>query len=247
MTGGQDMDLTGWEHHPLDEALEILCHDTAPTVAPDLQPRLDAHWQAAQEKAAGRLFDGLVFTLTATTPPRLEGSFIRYKTLLAQTREPALYSRLGIRALSVCGVLECADGIVFGRRSEHATYQPGMWQLPPAGSVDASARRGSRIDAVSQILSELEEEVGLAARDVTATKPVCLVVHPATRYHDIGIGLRTGLSGAEVLARQKDAAHREYSELRIVARPDVAPFCHENSPQIVPTARILLKYLELMS
>jgi len=247
MTQNQDVALAGWEHHPLDGTLEIHCHDVPPAVAPDLLPRLEAHWQAAQEKAGGRLFDGLVFTLTATTPPRLEGAFIRYKALLAQTREPSLYPHLGIHALSVCGALECADGIVFGRRSEHATYQPGMWQLPPAGSVDTSARRNARIDPVAQILSELEEEVGLKAGDVTAAEPFCLVVHPDTRYHDIGIRLRTPLSGAEVQARQQGAIHREYSELRIVAKRDLPAFCHDNGRQIVPTAHILLQRLELTS
>ncbi|HWL80951.1 MAG TPA: hypothetical protein VNR89_08360 [Roseomonas sp.] len=247
MTNDRDEALTAWQHAPLDSTLEIHCHDVPPPVPPDLQPVLEAHWAAAQEKAGGRLFDGPVFTLTSVSPARLEGAFVRYKALLAQTREPALYARLGLRALSVCGVLECADGIVLGRRSETATYQPGMWQLPPAGSVDASARRGTLIDARAQILSELEEELGLSAAEVEAAIPFCLVVHPGTRYHDLGIRLSTSLRGEEILARQQKVSHREYLELRIVPRQDLPEFLSAALREVVPTTRILLRRLQLLT
>ncbi|MXP65964.1 hypothetical protein E0493_21690 [Roseomonas sp. M0104] len=246
MTDDRDDALAGWQHAPLDSTLEIHCHDAPPPVPPDLQPLLEAHWQAAQEKAGGRLFDGPVFTLTSVSPARLEGAFVRYKALVAQTREPALFARLGLRALSVCGVLECADGIVLGRRGGGATYQPGMWQLPPAGSVDASARQGTRIDARAQILSELEEEVGLSAAEVEAATPFCLVVHPGTHYHDLGIRLRTPLRGEQVLARQEKVTHREYLELRILPHQDLPGFLDGLAGQVVPTTRILLQRLQLL-
>ncbi|MDJ0391507.1 hypothetical protein QMO56_25725 [Roseomonas sp. E05] len=247
MTDNRDEALAGWQYAPLDSTLEIHCHDAPPPVPPDLQPVLEAHWQAAQEKAGGRLFDGPVFTLTAVSAARLEGAFVGYKALVAQTREPALYARLGLRALSVCGVLECADGVVLGRRGEAATYQPGMWQLPPAGSVDASARRGTRIDARAQILSELEEELGLAETEVEAATPFCLVVHPGTHYHDLGIRLRTALRGEEILARQEKVIHREYLELRIVPRQDLPDFLNATSQHVVPTTSILLRRLQLLA
>ena len=81
----------------------------------------------------------LYSALIAITPRLISGHLTEYRRVVAQMELPGLFAELGVRSFAVCGVLHCAGGVVVGRRHRAAIYQAGMWQLPPAGSVDAAA------------------------------------------------------------------------------------------------------------
>ena len=99
--------------------------------------------------------------LTTSTPEIISGHWSEFRRSLAQIIRPELYDRLRVRSLAVNGVISCAHGVLIGRRSSHAVYQAGQWQLPPAGSVDQSAENADgNIDFGGQLLQELREEFG---------------------------------------------------------------------------------------
>ena len=78
-------------------------------------------------------------------------------------------------------------------RHRAAVYQAGMWQLPPAGSVDADAvDEDGTVDVRRQLLAELREELGLLPEAVGAPQPLCIVEHPGSHVSDFGLGLITG-------------------------------------------------------
>ena len=114
---------------------------------PELPAALDREverlWQAASQRVAaggaGRMFNGRVFSADTITPHLVTGHLTEFRRVVAQMERPELFAELGVRSLAVCGVLRCAGGVVVGRRHRAAIYQAGMWQLPPAGSVDAGA------------------------------------------------------------------------------------------------------------
>ncbi len=216
---------------------------------PDLPVALDCEverlWQAACKRVAaggaGRLFNGRVFSIDSFAPDLVTGHLTEFRRIVAQMERPALFAELGVRPLAVCGVLRCADGVVMGRRHRGAVYQGGMWQLPPAGSVDAEAvGADGSVDLRQQLLSELREEVGLTADMVEEPQPLCIVEHPGSHVSDFGLGLVATLNAGAVLAAYQAGANGEYEQISVIAEAELPAFLAELGETLVPPAREFL-------
>jgi hypothetical protein len=211
-----------------------------------LEPAIEACWAAAQARAGGRLFDGQVFSVTEILPHRIGGHFVDYRLAVATYADPALAAALRIRPLAVCGVLQMPEGILFGRRQLGATYEAGLWQTPPAGSVDAGAVRDGRLDAAAQIRTELAEEIGLPWSRINTCRAFTVVVHAATGVHDLAFLLETEAGFAEVAALHAATGCTEYTELRAVTQAGLAGFIAAERDRMVPAAPFFLEALGLL-
>ena len=214
---------------------------------PPLSRRLDAiveqSWQAALD-ANPTLFNGRIFSADLLTPDLIRGHWSEYRRAVAQMNRPELAGQLGLRPLAVCGVLLCRHqgepAVLFGKRSHHTSYQQGLWQLPPAGSVDAKAAGpAGSVDIRGALLTELHEEVGLAADCARAILPLCAIEHPGTRVLDLGMAIETDLAAETVLAAHAASGDREYSDMRIVRLDQALAFA--TADDVVPSARWLLE------
>ncbi|MFC7477075.1 NUDIX hydrolase [Dankookia sp. GCM10030260] len=212
-----------------------------------LEPAIAAAWAAAQGRAGGRLFDGRVFSVSELAPDRIAGQLVAYRLVVAAYADPGLAAALRLRPLSVCGVLRMPDGILFGRRQRGATYEAGLWQTPPAGSVDAGAVVGNRVDVVGQLRAELAEEVGLDWGRITGCRAVTLVEHAATGVHDLAFLLDTPAGFAEVAARHAATGCGEYTELRAVPEAALAGFIAAAAGRMVPAAPLFLRAAGLLA
>jgi hypothetical protein len=202
-------------------------------------------WQAACHRVAaaggGRLFNGRVFSADSISPHLVIGHLTEFRRIVAQMEQPKLFAALGVRPLAVCGVLRCANGVVVGRRHHAAIYQAGMWQLPPAGSVDAgTVDAGGIVDLSRQLLSELREELGLCPHTVDEPRPLCIVEHPGSHVSDLGLALVTNLTAEEVLAAHRADGNAEYDMLLVVPEVRLAAFLVEAGEALVPSARAFL-------
>lgn len=144
-------------------------------------------------------------------------------------------------------MIRTRDGILFGRRTAAATYEAGLWQTPPAGSVDAGAVRGMQVDAEGQLRTELLEEVGLSGAAVRRCEPFGLVVHAGVGVHDLGYLIETDLGLAEIAALHRACGSPEYVELRAVPEAGLAAFLAAARPGLAATARPFLALLGLVS
>jgi hypothetical protein len=244
--------VDGFVVHELMPDMAIAVTGAMPALSPEIDATVERLWQAGIARVAaggaGRLFNGRVFSADSITPGLITGHLTEFRRVVAQMEDPAMFEVLGIRPLAVCGVLCCKDGIAVGRRPSGAVYQGGMWQLPPAGSVDAGAvREGNRIDLRGQILAELNEELGLPASSVTSVKPICLVEHPGSHVSDLGISLECPLSGEAVLAAHRTSGNDEYSPLLVIGRRELDRFVSQAGDLLVPPARVFLGRLGLLS
>ena len=240
----------------------FVVHDIAPDVAvrvtremPALPPAIDAMvevlWQAAirrvEDGGAGRLFNGQVFSADTITPTLITGHMTEFRRIVAQMDDPDLAGALAVRPLAVCGVVRGPGGVVIGRRPAAAVYQAGLWQLPPAGSVDHHALRpGGVIDLQGQVLTELTEELGLAAADIATIRPLCAVEHPGSRVTDLGIALETGLSAEAIRAAHRLRANTEYDPLLVVGTDQLPSFIDGLGDGLVPPAREFLYRVGLL-
>lgn len=209
---------------------------------PPLPPALDAsverHWQAACRRHP--LFNGRVFSADRYDARGIEGHWTEYRRVVAAMADPALVAPLQVRSLAVCGVLCCRDGVVLGQRDPGSVYQPGLWQCPPAGSVDYGSAREGGADLPAALLAELREELGLDAGAVEAIRPLCIVQHP-TGVLDLGMQVTTGLSGADILAAHAARGNREYAALAVVPAHDALGWIAAQGGLAVPTVHELLR------
>lgn len=240
----------------------FVVHEVAPDVTvrvtrdmPPLPPSLDAEverlWRIAADRVeaggAGRIFNGHVFSIDRIAPHAIAGHMTEYRRLVAQIEDHGLFPVLGIRSLATSGVLRCAGGVAIGRRPAAAIYQPGMWQLAPAGSVDSHAvGSDSTADLVTQVLRELDEEIGLTANQVGRPIPLCVVEHPGSHVSDCGMALTTALSADAVRAAHRTRGNGEYTELVIVPEHGLADFVAGVGDALVPPAREFLFRLGLL-
>jgi hypothetical protein len=217
-----------WTVHPISPRLRVqVVRPMAPLPA-WLERRVEVLWAEAQAATGGVLFNGRVFSADLITPELICGHWSEYRRSVAQMRDPALHAVLGVRSLAVGGVVVGPDGVVFGRRPARAVYQPGEWQLPPAGSVDQTAARAEgMVDVRAQLLTELGEELGMGAESVRDLRPLCIVEHAGSRVLDLGIAVRTDLTAAEIRACHAAGGNGEYGSLEVVALADLPKFLTE--------------------
>jgi hypothetical protein len=244
--------MDGYVVHPLLPSVRASVVREMPALAVPLEAEIDLLWDAAQRRVAAggaaRLFNGRVFSIDTITEAHIIGHMTEFRRIVAQMQRPALFDVLGVRPLAVCGVLWCLGGVVIGRRHAGAIYQAGMWQLPPAGSVDAGALRpDGSLDLGGQLLKELGEELGISAEKVDTPQPLCVVEHPGSHVSDLGMVIRTDLDAAAVLAAHRAAGNDEYDPLLVVAEADVSAFVTRAGADLVPPALEFLRRVGLRS
>ena len=236
----------GYRAMPVAPDIAVELRPGSTEVPAALEPAIEACWAAAQARAGGRLFNGRVFSVAEIQPRRIAGHFVDYRLVVAAYADPGLAAALRIRPLAVCGVLRMPEGILFGRRQLGATYEAGLWQTPPAGSVDAGALRNGRLDAAAQIRTELAEEIGLPWERITGCRAITVVKHAATGVHDLAFLLETEAGFAEVAARHAATGCTEYTELRAVAEAALPGFIATERDRMVPAAPLFLRVLGLL-
>ena len=228
-----------WTSLPLQPGVSLVVDRDMPCLPTDLEGAVAAVW-ADERRRRPALFNGRVFCADRIAPDLIGGHWTEYRRVLAQMRHPALFGTQPIRALAVNGLLECADGLVLGRRQADAVYLPGCWQAAPAGAVEA--RKGDELDLAGQLLAELEEELGLLASDIVALRPVVAIEHAGTRIVDVGFQMRTTLSFRDIGTRHSSRGNGEYQDLQVVALPELDRFLRDAGPTLLPSARILMEY-----
>lgn len=233
--------------HELAPDFQVWVTRPMPPLSAALEAEIDRLWALAQDFTGGRLFNGRIFCADVITPRLICGHWSEYRREVAQLARHELYPVLGQRSLAVGGVVRCAEAVLFGRRPERAIYQPGEWQLPPAGTVDAGAARAEgRVDVLAMLHVELEEELGLRAADVSPARPLCLVEHTGSHVLDLGFALDTALDAAGVRARHRAAGDDEYAEIEVVALADLPSFMAREAATMNIQAPIFLRRAGLL-
>ncbi len=245
------MPLSDFTIHEIHPQLRIRVTRSMPSLPAAVDARVEALWQAAIRRVslggAGQLFNGQVFSADVITAREITGHMTEFRRIVAQMDSPSLEPELRVRPLAVCGVVLCPDGVVVGRRPSGAVYQAGMWQLPPAGSVDHHALRpDGEIDYGAQLLAELTEELGLEADCVSSPRLLCAVEHPGSRVTDLGISLTTAVPGPNVLTVHRTHGNGEYEPLLVVPVQKLSSFVAEADETLVPPAREFLFRLGLL-
>ena len=229
-----------WGTLRLHHTLELRITGEMPALAPALDAVVSAHWTRATARTP--LFNGRVFCADFISPGLITGHWTEYRRIVALMADPSLFPAMPVRSVAVCGVLCCPEGLVVGRRQPTSIYQPGQWQLPPAGSVDGAAATGNGADWRRALLAELHEELGMPADSVTTMAPLALVQHP-TGVLDLGFRIDTPRSAADILDCHRTGGDGEYDRLRILPRASLVTAIEAEGGRLVPATRVFLDHL----
>jgi hypothetical protein len=229
-----------WQVHEVAPALRIALTRAMPDLPATLEAEVARLWRVAQERMRGRLFNGRVFSADVLAPDRVLGHWTEFRRVVAQMERPELFADLRLRPLAVGGVIVGGDFVVFGRRPTDAVYQPGEWQLPPAGSIDPGAAEGATIDPLRQLHAELAEELGLPAAAVGAARPLAIVEHAGSHVCDLGFALRTAWSAEAIRTTHAARGDGEYAELALIPPAELPGFLARNAGAITRQAPIFL-------
>jgi hypothetical protein len=211
-----------------------------------LQREVDAIWQAEISRAGSKLFNGPLFSVEQVADQTVIGRFVEYRSFVAQTRRPELFSELRIQPLGVTGLLRNTDGIFFGCRSSGVAHQANFWELIPAGGIDRkSLTQNGEIFPFRQLLAELEEEVGLAPVDVSASRLVSFCEDAQHHLFDLVWELQTTVDTAKVLNLHVALSPTEHAKITCVRWKDLNRFLANDSPPVLASNRDLLAHLGL--
>src|SRR3990167_8022635 len=170
-----------------------------PTLSAELENEVERLWLAEQNRRGKAIFNGRIMSASTVSSDGIHGYIVEYRHLIAQRARPELFDVLQVRPVAVSGLFECADGIVFGRRAGSMMQDAGLWELVPSGGIDTSKINDSRhspvkVDFLSQILSELHQEIGIQSSFVSSIHPFCLVDDKNSHVLDIGISIVSSLA-----------------------------------------------------
>jgi hypothetical protein len=203
---------------PFGERMEIVISQSAPVIASETTAHVENIWEQEAVHSGRLLHNGRIFSVSRWDGALVSGWIAEYKWFLAQRREPGLFTALGVRPMAVTGVTVSADGVLIGRRRRDASQDAGLWELVPAGGVDATSISASgKVDLARQLFTELEEECGITEADLEGVPaPFAAVEDTESRVIDAGLIVRTRLSAAGLRSRLATVCDPEHDAFDIV-------------------------------
>lgn len=212
---------------------------------PPNAPWTDAHEQVWQRACAAnpRLHDGPIWSATSADADRITVQLDRYKRLTIQS-DPTI-GDLGIRHIGVKGLMTAPDErgparILLARRGPHTRAYPNLWEIAPAGGVEAVAgERLSGDSIIATLIQEAREELAIdASPSSAAASPFLLVRDELAR----SIVFMLHLPWPDLF----DPAWRlpqtwEYTDSRWLTYDEARQWLHASPQQITPPARAALE------
>lgn len=202
----------------------------------------DAHEQAwLRSRAANpRLHDGPIWSATSATTDAITVHLDRYKRLTVQA-DPAI-GDLGVRHVGVKGLMTAVDEqgrkrILLARRGPNTRAYPNLWEIAPAGGVEANAPL-SPDSIIATLTQEAREELDVDASSSAAAASPFLLVRDEVAC---SVVFMVQLRWPELF----DPAWRlpetwEYSDARWLTHDETSRWLHASPHQITPPARAAL-------
>ncbi len=226
----------------------ILLGPPAGPLPEEIELRVEEIWQEAN-RGPGVLYNGPLVSVTDVSPDRLVVRPSEYRHLVAARRDRRLRSALGVRPLAISGLVRVGDAVVIGRRGDHVSYEPGVWELVPSGGIEPGDARDGEIDPRDRLLAELAEEAFVSSEAVVGAEPFLLVQDTRDDLFDLALEVVLDIDPAELLdrfERASEASDRvwEYSRLEVVPVAGLVDWTEGR--RILPVSRLLLEHRRLL-
>ena len=228
-------------HELLTDAVLTVVNQN-PRVPGPIQDEIARLWDEEQRRRAMPLVNGAILSALSVSPSMIVGRIAEYQEYLAQKVRPQLYQVLRVRPVAVSGILQCPEGLVFGRRGADVTDGAGSWELVPSGGIDMTGRTSEQgADYRAQLAAEMREEIGISIESWAALAPICAVEDEITHVLDIGVAMTTDLTLNRLRAAYRMAGSNEYAEILAVNMTEFDGFAAKCGDKMLPTSAELVR------
>lgn len=212
---------------------------TAPLSLPlTLRTQIEQIWSDAIANHPN-LFNGKIYTLKNYKDGNLYIAESEYKVSFSIQKSPNIFKENPISILAVTGILLCEDGLILGRRGNSVSFQNGLWEPAPAGSLSCP-------DPKAQVLEELEEELGIARNRINEIEITGLIEDNNTSIADIIYKITIREKFNQIKSIEKNSKDNEHDELYCVKIADLGSFLAENQGKYIPILPDVLRLAGLI-
>jgi len=206
-----------------------------------LSDKIDHLWNAAVSDGYQQLFDGQLYSVTDVEADVITVTRASYRHFFAQSREPSLFEPFFIRPIAVTTVLECPDGLVFGRRSDDVAFDKSLWELGPSGTIDDSAEtQDGYLDWRITVLEELQEELGVRGLEEQAFKLSGALEDTVLHSVDLIAPIKTTLTRNQIEQVFLRRRTQEYTDIAVVPRRELSTFAKTTAGEMTPVCLDIL-------
>lgn len=210
--------------------------------SPPLLQKIDKLWASGLSQGTQNLFNGKIFSVVSLKQDHISVAPVEYKYFYAQVCEPALFDDLRIRPLACTGVLNCDEGIIFGRRSHNVTLDQGKWELAPSGVFDGDCEvMENELSSTKLLRKEAEEELGIPHNHVQPGDVHYVIQDNESHAVDLIVAVAVTLSGGDVLRYFENRTNLEYSEIKIISPRDLGAFLQANASSMSAISRTAIE------
>lgn len=204
-----------------------------------LQAEIDQIWNE-ERLTKPYLFDGDSLTLSRFDSQGAKCVLTPYRSIYATKKSKALRKSLNLNGLAISGIMVFQDELFVGQRSQQVTSYPGYFELAPSGGLaEEFVLPSGQVDFMGQLLSELNEEVGIASDQVLTHKFVAVVYDHDDDCFDIGYELT--LKSRPKCNESGFVPNSELTQLFGIKKAQVPEFVKKYRETIVPTTLALLE------
>ena len=198
----------------------------------EIKERVEVLWN----RESSHYHNSKVFHVLEVQEDLIQGSFIEYKYLFAQKRDPLLQQLFYVKPLAVSGIVVTESSLLVGRRSSRTLQYPAYYETPPSGSIDTRARQKGLINPLLTLQHELTEECHIPLAFIKKIAFLGLFFDDKEMVYDLGYSIHINESDKQLVPRRT----AEYSELAWFSFPEWERFLSEDR-KIVPLSHQLWK------
>lgn len=194
--------------------------------------QIEICWEEEMKLKAPLLFNGKLLILKEFDSTHIQGSFIDYKLLIAQKKNPDLRKKLRIIPISLSGFTKAGHDLIFAMRAEKVSQYPLHYELAPSGGFDHATWKNGKVDIKAQFYKELEEELGVKPTKATVY-PWKMVINEQKGLCEICVDCY--LEETPILLHSE-----EYQHIQPIPLPEVPRFVAKNLKSFLPFSLHLL-------
>lgn len=222
----------------IDENFVLMVLDEGAEFSDELTEKVDEIWEQKRNASSKPIYDGTVFQVTGQTEKGLTGRFIPYRYFYAFHVNPSLFGSNPIVVAAVTGITHADGKFLLAKRSAEVTEDPMRWEFAPSGGISAEyATNKDDVDYQTQLLDELEEELGISSDMTDELTPFLLV-------HEEGSGVIDLCIWIEISDFTEELPTGEYTEYRWLSQDELKQFIEKNSGEVTELAKLLSHHLE---
>ncbi len=231
--------MNQFSHLHLNSGIRVEVVERERDLEKEVKKEIDRIWETEAKKKGKTLFNGKILSMVKFNGKTMIAEYIDFKYALAQLINPELSKKLRIQPVGITAITSANNHILIGKRSSNVAVYPGRFELAPAGTVSDEVLKEGEADLKKQLLTELQEEIGIEPCRILQLAPTLLVKDPTLGYVEVCYRIEVEPS---VMAEAK-FSREEYDEVLWLTPKESLSHIQQHRSEYVPMSIYLLNQI----